>query len=175
MKVSACLTGCRLLPASVKSQKGFPPRSFVNRVDDLGGTSVPFNKGRMESAQHSGRQCHTTTQVNATITQWASREFGGIANGPIGYGRECFALWPGQAGLRAPGPQRRRGPTRAGPDPGGPRRPGRIGAGLRGQDRARSAGHADDSTMTDKRTLEQHGRAMMRIFGFELQTVGVTG
>jgi hypothetical protein len=32
-----------------------------------------------------------------------------------------------------------------------------------------------DSTMTDKRTLEQHGRAMMRIFGFELQTVGVTG
>jgi hypothetical protein len=110
VKVSACLTGCRLLPASVKSQKGFPPRSFVNRVDDLGGTSVPFNKGRMESAQHSGRQCHTTTQVNATITQWASREFGGIANGPIGYGRECFALWPGQAGLRAPGPQRRRGP-----------------------------------------------------------------
>src|SRR5664279_6423536 len=34
----------------------------------------------------------TTTQVNATITQWASREFGGIANGPIGYGRECPAL-----------------------------------------------------------------------------------
>ena len=27
----------------------------MNRVDDLGGTSVPFNKGRMElHAQHSG-------------------------------------------------------------------------------------------------------------------------
>jgi len=32
-----------------------------------------------------------------------------------------------------------------------------------------------DDRQTDKRTLEQHGRAMMRIFGFELQTVGVTG
>src|SRR5664280_309352 len=87
---------------------------------------------------------------------------------------------PGKLAWERPGrnvvaARRAQGPTRAGPDPGGPRRPGRIGAGLRGQDRARSAGHADDSTMTDKRTLEQHGRAMMRIFGFELQTVGVTG
>jgi hypothetical protein len=32
-----------------------------------------------------------------------------------------------------------------------------------------------DDRQTDKRTLEQHGRAMMRIFGCELQTVGVTG
>jgi hypothetical protein len=29
--------------------------------------------------------------------------------------------------------------------------------------------------MTDKRTLEQHGRAMMRILGFELRTVGLSG
>jgi len=29
--------------------------------------------------------------------------------------------------------------------------------------------------MTDKRTLEQHGRALMRILGFELQTVGLSG
>jgi len=84
----------RMPPATHLRQilEGVPARFFFNQLDDPGGTSVRSNKGRMESAQHSGRQCHTTTQVNATITQWASREFGGIANGPIGYGRECPAL-----------------------------------------------------------------------------------
>ena len=79
-------------PPSSNPRRG-STRFFFDQLDDPGGTSVRSNKSSMRlHAQHSGLAGGATAQVNATITQWASREFGGIANDPIGCGRECPAL-----------------------------------------------------------------------------------
>src|SRR5664280_2016023 len=94
-------------------------------------------------AQHSGRQCHHYTSQCHHYTMGIERVRRNCQwSDWIRTGMSYPMTRPSRPGSGWGATSSRPGARR--PDPGGPRRRGRIGAGPRGQDRARSAGHADD-------------------------------